>query len=158
MAKAVQRTLPAKGLGSPATPQNRALLRSVIASAGIRLECTVTTRLGRNLRGSAFPLLSSQCAPLASEPCGLRGSEAVPVSSHDLLLVASRSLVSRGVPAFISNGYGRGKYTLVGCNLYVARYPSKDWRRMKRSAEARCHADILGKRCRLAPVTYRECA
>src|SRR6266849_10372580 len=103
MAKAVQRTLPAKGLGSPATPQNRALLRRVIASAGIRLECTVTTRLGRNLRGSAFPLLSSQCAPLASEPCGLRGSEAVPVSSHALLLVASRSLVSRGVPAFISN-------------------------------------------------------
>ena len=63
-----------------------------------------------------------------------------------------------GVPAFISNGYGRGKYTPVGCNPYVARYPSKDWRRMKRSAEARCHADILGKRCRLAPVTYQECA
>jgi hypothetical protein len=80
-------------------------------------------------------------------------------SSHNaLLLVVSRSLVSRGVPAFISNGYGRGKYTLVGCNPYVARYPSKDWRRMKRSAEARCHADILGKRCRLAPVTYQECA
>jgi hypothetical protein len=29
---------------------------------------------------------------------------------------------------------------------------------MKRSVEAMCHADILGKRCRLAPVTYQECA
>ena len=58
----------------------------------------------------------------------------------------------------ISNGRGTDKYTLVGCNPYVARYPSKDWRRMKRLAEARCHAGILGKRCQLAPVTYQECA
>ena len=51
-----------------------------------------------------------------------------------------------------------GKYTLVGCNPDVGRYPLKDWRRMKRSGEARCHAGILRKKCRLVPVTYRECA
>jgi hypothetical protein len=39
LAKAVQRTLPAEGLRSAAAHQNRALLRGVMASAGIRLRC-----------------------------------------------------------------------------------------------------------------------
>jgi len=53
-------------------------------------------RLGRESSRIGFSfgcLLSSQCAPLSSEPRGLRGSEAVPVSSHALRLVASRSPV-----------------------------------------------------------------
>src|ERR1700690_1948022 len=58
----------------------------------------------------------------------------------------------------ISSECGMGIYTLAGCNPYAARYPSKDWRRMKRLAEAMCHADILGKTCQLAQVTCRGCA
>ena len=55
---------------------------------------------------------------------------------------ADSDLLGKVIGLSVSNGCGRCKYTLVGCNPYVARYPSNDWRRMKRSAVAGFHADI----------------
>jgi hypothetical protein len=87
--------------------------------------------------------LSSQCNPLASEPRRLRGSEAVPVSSRALLLVASRSLVSRGVLPLSAMGMAGASTPWHAAILMSVVIHRKDWHRMKRSVEARCHADIL---------------